>query len=156
MALVFAAGIACAAQFPKAEDAVAEFQKSAAKVTQEQKGETTYYVARDAKGAVTKVAYLKNAKGYKGRFSIFAIVVKNGTGLAFESVRLVEGKDKYKEVTKGHEVAFMQQFAGKAADKDSKQMKLDSMTSATQTARTIMRALDQERENLLALFGLKK
>jgi len=49
----------------------------------------------------------------------------------------------------------MQQFAGKAADKDARQLQLDAMTGATKTSRAIMRTLDQERANLRALFGLK-
>ena len=155
MALVIAAGMACAAQFPKAEDVLAEFTQNAGKVSQEQKGGTTFYVARNATGVVTKVAYLKYARGYKGQIAIVAIVVKNGASLAFESVRLVEGKSKYKEATNGRDAAFMQQFAGKAADKDTQQLQLDAMTGATKTSRAIMRALDQERANLRALFGLK-
>lgn len=42
-----------------------------------------------------------------------------------------------------------------SGDKNAQQLQLDAMTGATKTSRAIMRALDQERANLRALFGLQ-
>ncbi|NLF40685.1 FMN-binding protein [bacterium] len=145
--------IPAAAKFPSVDETVAAFKAANGAVEESAKGSATYYIARDASGNAVKVAYLKETRGYKGKLDLFVVVVKGAGGLAFESVQIVEGKNVYKEVTKGAEAAFLKQFSGKTADQ---KLKVDAMTSATQTSKTITRAIEQEQKNVAALFNAKK
>jgi Na+-translocating ferredoxin:NAD+ oxidoreductase RnfG subunit len=147
---------AAAAKFPSADETIAAFKKATGAVEEAQKSKAAYYLVKDAAGKITKLAYLKEARGYKGKIDLFVVVNKNGDSIAYESVQIVEGKNTYKEVTKGQEAPFLKQFAGKAADTQTSQIKIDAMTSATMTSREIMRAIDQERDAVLAAFGIAK
>ena len=148
---------ALAASFPKADEVVAAFKKSAGAVEEVKKGAVQYFIVRDAGSNVVKLAYLKEAKGYKnGKIGLFAIISKKDNALVFDSIQIVEESGAYKEVTKGREEPFMKQFAGKPADKKTRELKLDSMTSATMTSRSITSAIDQEQPNVVEAFGPAK
>ena len=147
-----------AAQLVTADAAVAAFKQAAPGATETNLAKTTFFVVRDSSNNVAKVAYLKVAQGYKGKITLFAVAKNEGGTVVFEAIQVVEGKDKYKECTNGQEGNYMKQFAGKPADKETKEMKLaaDSISGASVTARSIKRAIDGERANLAALFGIRK